>query len=94
MSETYSCLKILELQGLIVMNDSVALQSRIHLTIRANDLMVCKESKFDNFIKVILRLYEGVFDEYISINESEIALRATMTIEEAYNLVTLQKLHI
>lgn len=97
MSETYSCLKILELQGLIAMNDSVALQSRIHFTIRANDLyeFQVKNPKFDNFIKVILRLYEGVFDEYISINESEIALRATMTIEEArLTLVTLQKLHI
>ncbi len=97
MSETYSCLKILELQGLIAMNDSVALQSRIHFTVRANDLyeFQVKNPRFDNFIKVILRLYESVFDEYININESEIALRATMTIDEAKSmLIALQNLHI
>lgn len=97
MSETYSCLKILELQGLIEMSDSVALAPRVHFTIRANDLyeFQVKNPRFDHFIKVILRLYEGVFDEFVNINESEIALRATMTIDEARAmLIALQQLHI
>lgn len=96
-SETYNCLKILELQGLIVMNDSVALQSRIHFIVRANDLyeFQVKNPRFDNFIKVILRLYEGIFDEYVNINESDIALRSTMTLDETKSmLASLQKLHI
>lgn len=96
-SETYNCLKILELQGLIVMNDSVALQSRIHFIVRANDLyeFQVKNPRFDNFIKVILRLYEGIFDEYVNINESDIALRSTMTLDETKSMLTsLQKLHI
>ncbi|MBK9412879.1 MAG: RecQ family ATP-dependent DNA helicase [Bacteroidetes bacterium] len=93
MSETYNCLKVLELQGMIAMNDSVALQSRLHFTIRANDLyeFQVKNPRFDVFIKVILRLYEGVFDEFVSINESEIALRATISLEDTKSF--LQSLH-
>ncbi len=97
MSETYNCLKVLELQGLIAMNDSVALQSRLHFTIRANDLyeFQVKNPRYDVFIKVILRLYEGVFDEYVAINESEIALRATISVDETKSFLNaLHKLQI
>ncbi|MBL0104058.1 MAG: RecQ family ATP-dependent DNA helicase [Bacteroidetes bacterium] len=89
-AETFSCLKILELQGLISTSDSAFMQSRIHFTIRANDLYEyqVKNPKFDHFIKVLLRLYEGVFDEYVQINENEIALRATMSKDEAVRLLT------
>lgn len=97
MSETYNCLKILELQGLITLSDSVSLQSRLHFTMNANSLyeFQVKHPRFDQFIKVILRLYEGVFDEYVNIKEDEIALRATITKQEAINLLnSLQQLQI
>ncbi len=83
-SETYNCIKILELQGMISTNEAVGLQSRLHFLFRANELyeFQVKNPSFDHFIKVILRSYEGIFNDYVSINEDELARRAVMAREE------------
>ena len=95
--ETYNCLKILELQGLLAMSDSVGLQSRLMFSYRADDLyeFQVKNPMYDHFIKVILRSYEGIFDDYVNINESEISLRSAMTKEEVVkHLNSLHRLHV
>lgn len=95
--EVYNCLKILELQGLISVNESVGLQSRIHFLYRADGLyeFQVKNPAFDHFIKVILRSYEGVFDDFIPVNESDISRRAVLPAEEVKKLLnTLDRLKI
>lgn len=97
LSETYNCLKILELQGLISTNEAVGLQSRIHFLFRAGELyeFQVKNPSFDHFIKVILRSYEGIFNDYITINEDELARRSLINKEEAIRLLnTLDRLKI
>ena len=83
-SETYNCIKILELQGMVSTNEAVGLQSRLHFLFRANELyeFQVKNPTFDHFIKVILRSYEGIFNDYVSINENELSRRALITREE------------
>ena len=96
-AETYNCLKILELQGLISMNDSVGLQSRIHFLFKADGLyeFQVKNPTYDHFIKTILRSYEGVFDDYVMISESELSRRAVVTKEEVIAFLnTLERLKI
>ncbi len=96
-SETYNCLKILELQGLISTNEAVGLQSRLHFLFHANELyeFQVKNPSFDHFIKVILRSYEGIFNDYININEEELSRRALINKEETIRLLnTLDRLKI
>ncbi len=93
----FNCLKILELQGLISTTEAVDLHARIHFKVNNNNLyeFQVKNETFDHLIKVILRSHEGVFDDYVNINESEIALRAGFTKEETIkHLVLLDKLDI
>ncbi len=97
LAETYNCLRILELQGLITMNESVGLQSRIHFLYRADNLyeFQVKNPSYDHFIKVILRSYEGVFDDYTYINEDDLSRRAVISKDEVVRLLnTLDKLKI
>jgi ATP-dependent DNA helicase RecQ len=90
-AETYNCLKILELQGLISTNEALGLQSRIHFLYHANALyeFQVKNPAYDHFIKVILRSYEGIFDDYVNINESDLARRAVLTKEETIRLLQM-----
>ncbi len=92
LSETYNCLKILELQGLIEMSDAITLSARIKFITNAESLynFQVMHVRYDLPIKVILRLYQGVFDEYVNIQEEEIALRSTLTKNETVEI--LQKL--
>jgi ATP-dependent DNA helicase RecQ len=91
LSETFNCIKILELQGLISTNESVDLHSRIHITYRPDDLyeFQVKNTAYDHFLKTILRSYEGVFDDYVTIKEVELARRAVISKEEVIRFFTL-----
>lgn len=96
-AETYSCLKILEMQGLISMSDTAALQSRLMFLVKANDLYEyqVKNPKFDHFIKLLLRSYEGVFDDFVNINENDISSRGNISKDETIRLLNqLQQLKI
>lgn len=88
-AETYSCIKILELQGLISTNESIDLYSRVHFIYHANELyeFQVKNTVYDHFIKTILRSYEGVFDDYVQIKEDELARRAVMTRDEVIRML-------
>jgi ATP-dependent DNA helicase RecQ len=88
--ETFNCLKILELQGLITTTESVELHSRVHFRVKADALYEyqVKNPKYDNFIKTLLRSYESMFEEYISINETQLAVRAGITKEEVVRLLS------
>jgi len=96
-NETYNCIKILELQGLIEYTGSVELQSRIHFTTHRDQLydFQVKNPILDHFIKVILRSYEGLFDDYVFIHEDQIAKRADISPAEVIkHLLHLQQLKI
>jgi ATP-dependent DNA helicase RecQ len=84
LSETFNCIRFLELQGLISTNESVDLHSRIRITYRPDDLyeFQVKNPSYDHFLKTILRSYEGVFDDYVMIKEDELARRAVLTKDE------------
>jgi ATP-dependent DNA helicase RecQ len=95
--ETFGCLKIIELQGLVALNDAVGLQSRIHFIYRADDLyeFQVKNPAYDPFIKVILRSYEGIFDDFVPVNEDDLGRRALQSREETVKLLqTLDRLKI
>lgn len=95
--ETYNCLKVLELQGLIELSGSVQLQSKIHFTAHRDQLyeFQVKNPELDTIIKIILRSYEGLFDEYVPIQENQLAKRMEKTpFEVERYLSQLQQLQV
>ncbi len=90
-------LKILELDGYITISDNVFLSSRLKFLLGGSDLynFQVQQENIDGFIKVLLRSYEGLFDEYVSIYESEIAKRSNTTIEKVVQRLNyLNKLQV
>lgn len=92
---SFSSLKILELEGYIELTEEINNPSRIKFILGRDDLykFQVSNSKFDSFIKLLLRSYTGVFTEYTTIDETMLAKRANVdqTIVRQYlsKLVTL-----
>jgi len=89
----YPALKILEQCDMITLSDGFYEPSKIKLLAHQEDLykFQVEHPSFDDFIKLILRSYGGVFDQYIIINEKLLAQRIK---KEAGLVVTfLEKLH-
>ncbi|NVO01427.1 MAG: RecQ family ATP-dependent DNA helicase [Bacteroidetes bacterium] len=79
----YSCLKFLEKQGYIFATEALYNPTQIFFLMKKEDLysFQVSHSRFDGFIKILLRSYSGLLTEFVKINESEIAMRSNLTIE-------------
>ena len=73
--ETYSAIKLLQKEGYIYFTESVFIPSKLIFTVNRQALydFQLKDKAFDYIIKLILRNYPGVFDEYVNISESFLA---------------------
>ena len=82
----YHSLKILERQGYLEYVDNVDGASRIYFVTRRDDLykVQTENADLDDFIKLILRSYTGVFTDYINIDEKLLSRRAKLTEDEVY----------
>ena len=90
---TYSALNLISLAAYISLSDAIYQPSKIKFKVNNSQLYAyqVQNKKLDSFIKVILRSYGGVFDDYTSIYENEIAKRAELSISQTKG--ALQKLH-
>ncbi len=94
---TYNCLKILELADYISLSDSIFLPARLRVLVNSNDLYVfqVQNQKFDHLIKIILRSYTGLFDDYVRFSETELAQRAGISLSELIQQLNyLQKVDV
>ncbi|MFZ4797894.1 MAG: RecQ family ATP-dependent DNA helicase [Bacteroidia bacterium] len=91
--KTYSCLKILEQADLILLSEAFYEPSKIKIICNHEALYKFQvaNDKFDAFTKVLLRSYGGLFDNYIRINELEIANRIALPVASVYKY--LDRLH-
>ena len=92
-----SSIKFLQHEGYIELSEDAYNPSRLKFTVERNDLYNFQVSspKFDNFIKLLLRSYEGIFSNYVKIDEFTLAKRAGTTRDIVYNyLVKLGNLKI
>lgn len=95
--QTFNALKLLEQQGYIEVTDEMKNPSRVFFSINRDDLykFQVKNSKFDGFIKLVLRSYTGLFSDYVSLNEDVLAKRAGITRDAVYQyFVRLSKMNI
>lgn len=85
----YNSLKLLEKEGFISLSDGFVSFSKIHFKVGKDDLyrfQVEKEA-YDSFIKTILRLYGGIFNDFIRIDEQTIANKTNLKKEDIIKLL-------
>lgn len=79
--DTFYALKVLEEEGLIGLNESFYMPSKIHFCVdpaRLYEVQIA-HAKLDPIIKILLRTYGGnLFSEYLKIQESKIAKSLNM----------------
>ncbi|HYV94799.1 MAG TPA: RecQ family ATP-dependent DNA helicase [Chitinophagales bacterium] len=95
--ETYEALKVLDQEGYISSTDSVYMPSRAMMIVDKEVLyrFEVEHKKYEPLIRMLLRAYSGIFEEFVTINEHEIA-RFLETDRESVNkqLKELQHLHL
>lgn len=73
--ETYSALKILMQEGWIFMTESVFMPSSLMVIANKEEIYdyKLKNRAFDQLITIILRTYQGAFNNFVNINEPQLA---------------------
>lgn len=87
----YNAIAFLERDGYITATDGLFNPSRIHILLDNEGLyqfQVANE-KYDAFIKLILRSYSGVLNDYVRISEDELALRAKFPKEQIIRILKM-----
>ena len=95
--KTYNILQYLEKENYLKLSHIYNNSSRLHLKINSNDLynFQISNSYFDSYIKLLLRSYSGLFEDYVNINLSTLAVRANTTENNLHDiLIRLEKLEI
>ncbi len=89
----YNSLKFLERDGYLSMNDAKYMPSKIMFTIGKTDLynFQVENKLLDPIIKLLLRSYAGSFDDFVKIDEAQMAKRAK--VKKELIIEFLDKLH-
>lgn len=93
--EVYNSLRLLEKEGLIMLNESVHTPSKLFIKSSREDLyrLQVEQPHYDAFLKHLLRSYPGIFTDFVTINENEIARKLNSTSEKIGDtLIRLQKM--
>jgi ATP-dependent DNA helicase RecQ len=94
---THNALKILTQAGYIEFVEEIETQSRVMILARKEQLYDLKTVTpgADQVLQSILRLYTGLFADYVFINEDVIAFRTGLNQETIYNsLLELSRMHV
>lgn len=90
-------IKLLQYIGYLNLTEEFESSTRIMFIVRREELyrIQLKYNEVDNFVKVILRLYTGLFTSFVTIDEEYLANQSGYTVEHIKTiLLTLSRLHI
>ena len=89
----YNALHFLEKEGLLMIPERQVTTSHMKIIVSNEDLYRFQQNnpQFDDLIKLILRMYGGLFTSYIAINEKAIARKIYH--DEDHIVLQLRKLH-
>ncbi|MCK9499482.1 MAG: RecQ family ATP-dependent DNA helicase, partial [Bacteroidales bacterium] len=93
----YNSIKILEASNMLTYSEEANNVSRIMISVNRDDLykFQVENEMLDNFIKMLLRTYTGIFNDYINISEEYLAKKANTKSETIIELLkTLVKYKI
>ena len=90
----YNAIKFLEKEGYVVLSESFNEPSKLFFSINNTELykFQLQNPRYENFIKLILRLYTGLFNDYVKIDEHDIAQKMNMPFEQT--IKTLKELMV
>lgn len=85
----FNSLRFLERENYIRINENLRSSSSLLFKQNRNDLyrFQVENPSFDQFVKLILRTYTGVFDEFTSINENELANKSGLEVSKVKQLL-------
>ena len=95
--ETFNALKLLEKEEYIKLSDAIHQPSRIYIKVSHTELYQFQiaNKSFDFFLKILLRSYGTLFDNFTKIQESILAKRTQMTTHVVKGLLRkLEKMDI
>jgi ATP-dependent DNA helicase RecQ len=95
--KTYNILKYLEKEEFLKLSDAIHAPSKLIIRVSNAELYKFQISNkyYDNFIKLLLRSYSNLFNNYVIINEQQIAERFTTDVKEVKRLLNkLEQLEI
>lgn len=80
--QTYNALKILELNGTIVLNEAVFHPTKVKFLVENKTLysFQLKNEKYDPLISILSRSYPGIFSYYYAIDELKIAKKLNLSL--------------
>lgn len=83
----YNSLKVLEREGYLVLTEEIQNLTKVHFIINRDDLYKFQVAnlKFDSFIKLLLRSYTGLFNEYVGISEQFLSQNVNIKIDDVIN---------
>ncbi len=87
--QTYSSLKIIAQEGYIEITDELNNPSRIIFLVGRDDLYKFQVAnvQYDKLIKVLLRSYTGLFNDYVKMDEDQLAKRVGDTRDGVYEIL-------
>ena len=79
----FNSLKFLEREEYVMMNEGLKSLSRLYIRLNSENLyrFQVENPFYDQFIKLLLRSYSGLFNDFVAINEAELAKRANVETE-------------
>jgi len=95
--KTYNILNHLENEGFIKLTDSYYSKSKLHILVDNQELynFQVSNSYYDSFVKVLLRSYSGLYENYIKIDETKLAAKFNCKLDKIIDILKrLQKLKI
>jgi len=85
---THNALKILDLAGYIEYTEEIDNRSRLMFSVYRDELYHYNfDKQYELLVNSVLRLYTGLFTNYATIDESEIALRMDTTRAQVYEML-------
>jgi ATP-dependent DNA helicase RecQ len=92
-----NAIKVLQSNGYMILTDESDHPARVMFRVSRDDLyrLRVERDDLDHFLRTILRMYNGIFTEFRSVNESEIASRTGYTLDRVRELFkTLWQLRV
>ncbi len=88
--ETYSAIKLLEKEGLLLYSEVSGRYSKLKINFNKKELYryMVENPNDDHMIKEMLRSYAGIFTDYININEKLLARRAGIDSKDVVEILT------
>ncbi len=93
----YNSLKFLEKEGYVELTEELDNPSRVHFSMNRDDLYKFQiaNEKYDDFIKLLLRSYTGIFSDFVPVDEDMLSKRYNTARDKVFEyLIALSKLKV